>query len=201
MSHPTHEGPAARLGGLALLTQCTPAQLRRIDHLTTEVRVPRGRVLCRQHEIARECFIVADGTARVHIDGRPLTSVGRGEIVGELALLVPSGRRTATVIAATDMALLALTRAEFAAVMSACPRIAHKIVREATRRMIENATTLPGQLSHSSLSDSSPSDRAATTNSPTPSQVPAAKARRRVAEVPFGGEAERDSEPACGDTR
>jgi hypothetical protein len=42
------------------------------------------------------------------------------------------------------MALLVLTRAEFAAVMAACPRIAHNILREATRRMIENATTRAG---------------------------------------------------------
>jgi CRP-like cAMP-binding protein len=144
MSHRTHQGPAARLGDLALLAECSPAQLRTIDHLCTAVGVPRGRVLCRQHEIARECFIVADGTARVDIDDRPVTAVGRGEIVGELALLVPGGRRTATVIAATDMALLALTRAEFAAVMSAFPRIAHAMLREATRRMIENATARAG---------------------------------------------------------
>jgi CRP-like cAMP-binding protein len=141
MSHRTHEEPPARLGGLALLAQCSPAQLRTIDHLCTEVSVPRGRVLCRQHEIARECFIVADGTARVDIDDRTVTDVGRGEIVGELALLVPGGRRTATVIAETDMALLALTRAEFAAVMSAFPRIAHSMLREAARRMMENSTS------------------------------------------------------------
>ena len=140
MYHRTHQGPVARLAGLAPLAQCSTLQLSKIDHLCTEVRVAHGRVLCEQRQIGRECFIIEDGTARVTIDGQTVATLGRGEMIGELALLVPGERRIATVITETEMALLVLSRAEFATIMSAYPRVAHVVLREASRRMIENAT-------------------------------------------------------------
>jgi CRP-like cAMP-binding protein len=96
--------------------------------------------LCRQGEYAEQCFVVVDGRADVFVDGARVAGIGPGEIVGELALLATGGVRTATVVAATDMSLLVMSRREFAQLESASPTVVHRVLRDATRRLLENAT-------------------------------------------------------------
>jgi len=136
--------PSAKLADLKILAHCTPGQLRRIDQLCTPVSVRAGYVLCRRGEPARQCFIVVAGRAEVTVDGRVMASIGPGQLIGEIALMAPGGRRTATVTAVTDMRLLAFTAAEYASLVAAVPPLAHAIVREAARRLLENANT-PGR--------------------------------------------------------
>jgi CRP-like cAMP-binding protein len=62
----------------------------------------------------------------------------RGALVGEIALLASGGRRTATVSAITDIAVLAFTRTEFSRLMTGVPTVAHQILREAARRLVED---------------------------------------------------------------
>jgi Cyclic nucleotide-binding domain len=63
-------------------------------------RLQAGRTLARQGEPGDELFLLFDGVLRVEIDGRPVTEVGPGAILGEMALL-QEGRRTATLRAVT----------------------------------------------------------------------------------------------------
>ena len=63
-------------------------------------RLPAGRTLVRQGEQGEELFLLFDGVLRVEVDGRPVTEVGPGAILGELALL-HEGRRMATLRAVT----------------------------------------------------------------------------------------------------
>jgi cyclic nucleotide-binding protein len=63
-------------------------------------RLQAGRTLVQQGEQGEELFLLFDGVLRVEVDGRPVTEVGPGAIVGEMALL-QEGRRTATLRAVT----------------------------------------------------------------------------------------------------
>jgi CRP/FNR family transcriptional regulator, cyclic AMP receptor protein len=68
----------------------------------------------------------------VVIDGRAVSRVAAGDVVGEMALL--DGRpRSATVVAATDMRLLVLDRGQFAELMQ-LPGAALAIADRASRR-------------------------------------------------------------------
>ena len=74
--------------------------------------VPAGRVIFNQGESA-DCFsVIEEGAADVIGDGRLISTLGPGDGFGEIALLrrVP---RTATVRAATDLRLHALTSDRF----------------------------------------------------------------------------------------
>jgi Cyclic nucleotide-binding domain len=62
-------------------------------------RLQAGRTLVQQGEQGEELFLLFDGVLRVEVDGKPVTEVSPGAIVGELALL--QGRRTATLRAVT----------------------------------------------------------------------------------------------------
>ena len=63
-------------------------------------RLREGRTLVQQGEPGEELFLLFDGVLRVEVDGRPVTEVGPGAILGEMALL-HQGRRMATLRAVT----------------------------------------------------------------------------------------------------
>ena len=121
-----------------LFADCTPRELRRIDSLATVVTIGAGRVLCRRGDIGRECFVLLDGHVDVDTNYRRYT-VGRGALLGEIALLIPNGRRTATVTALSDITVLVFTRTEFTQLMTGLPTVAHKVLHDATRRLIANS--------------------------------------------------------------
>jgi CRP-like cAMP-binding protein len=132
---------------LELFAGCRARQRREVAAVCTPLDVNAGRVLCRQGDDAGECFIVVAGRADVFIDQSLVATVGPGDLVGELALLATRGRRSATVVAATDMSLLALSRREFASLGVAAPSAMQHVLGNATRRLTENAQRSPVALS------------------------------------------------------
>jgi CRP-like cAMP-binding protein len=126
-----------KLRCIELFADCTTRELRRIDRLATIVRVARGHVLCRQGEIGRECFVILDGEADVEIKGRHFVE-RRGALLGEIALLTPGGRRTADVSSRTELTVVAFNRLEFSRLLAAIPGVAHKVVRQSARRLVED---------------------------------------------------------------
>jgi MFS family permease len=100
-----------------------PLPLPAIEHLARglePVQVPAGQVVFRQGEPADRFYVIETGAADVVGDGRLVTTLGPGDGFGEIALLrrVP---RTATVRAATDLELQALTCDRFLPVVTGFP--------------------------------------------------------------------------------
>ena len=120
---------------LPIFDRCTRRDLRCIDGLVTRMDVDPGRVLCAQGEIGRECFIVAAGRATVTVEGFPVGAIETGQVIGEIAMLSRSKRRTATVTAQTRMRLLVLSPSQFRSVLSTSSAAASNILRETTRRL------------------------------------------------------------------
>jgi hypothetical protein len=72
-------------------------------------RLQAGRTLVRQGEQGQELFLLFDGVLQVEVDGEPVTQVGPGAILGEMALL-QDGRRTATLRALTPCRVAVVPR-------------------------------------------------------------------------------------------
>lgn len=64
-------------------------------------KVRKGRTLVNQGEPGDEMFLLLDGVLAVEVDGRIVTEVGPGAVLGERAIL-ESKKRTATLRAVTD---------------------------------------------------------------------------------------------------
>ena len=124
---------------LELFAGCSPRQCRELQSVCTPLDVAAGHILCRQGEIAEQCFIVVSGRADVYLDGARVAEVHEGELVGELALLGGRRRRTATVVAATDMRVLAMSRREFTTLKASSFSVQQRVLGGAIRRLIENA--------------------------------------------------------------
>ena len=114
---------------LDLFSQASRSELAVIAQQLTRLRVKAGRVLVREGGLGNEFMILVDGTAEVTQGGRHVATLGRGDLVGEMALLQPqgSGRRNATVTALTDAEIYAGSASEFRRIMEAAPSVAAKV--------------------------------------------------------------------------
>jgi CRP-like cAMP-binding protein len=102
----------ALLRSLPLFAELPAPALEGLARALTPVTVPAGTVLIREGDPGDAYYAIAAGEFDVSQAGHPLRHCGRGEGVGEIALLrdVP---RTATVVAHTDATVYKLDRDPF----------------------------------------------------------------------------------------
>jgi CRP/FNR family transcriptional regulator, cyclic AMP receptor protein len=124
------------LKSMWLFSHCDRKELQKIAALTTLDEAHAGDVVARQGERGSECFIVASGTATIHVGGADVGRVGPGDFFGEMALL-DGGPRSATVTAADDMQLLILDRRELNDLLDAAPSVARKMLAVLGQRLRE----------------------------------------------------------------
>ena len=83
-----------------------------VDCLTragTEVEIPAGRVIVETGQPGLGVFVIQDGTCEVHAP-EGARELGPGAVFGGRALHEAHGRRTARVVAKTDVRLVAVDR-------------------------------------------------------------------------------------------
>ena len=118
-----------------------PAQLGDLEAAMRRAEFAPGHVICRQGEAAESLFVIVDGFARVTlVDDRPVATLRRGDVVGEMSL-VSGEPRSATVVAAVPTTALELSRYGVAALIAEHPRILENLTRILSDRLA--ATTAP----------------------------------------------------------
>ena len=110
----------ALLHGLPMLRPLPLPAIEQLARGLEPVKVPAGQAVFRQGDPADRFYVIETGTADVIGDGHLVTTLGPGEGFGEIALL-RRVRRTATVRAATDLELQALTCDRFLPVVTGYP--------------------------------------------------------------------------------
>ena len=104
------------------------------------IHLRNGEVLIRQGESGDSLYIVLDGRLRVILYEQAghapkiLSEIGRGESVGEMALITGE-TRSATVIAIRESHLIQLTQAQFNELVEKYPQITMKIAGGILKRM------------------------------------------------------------------
>jgi CRP/FNR family transcriptional regulator, cyclic AMP receptor protein len=125
---------AELLSNVTLFSTCNKRELARIASLVEEVDATKGKVIVRQGDPGRECFVIADGTARAAIRGRGSETLGTGSFFGEMSLL-DQGPRSATVTAESDMHLLVLGSREFSSLINEVPTVAVRMMSVLAERL------------------------------------------------------------------
>ena len=72
--------------------------------------VPAGHLLTEKGLAQREIFVILDGAFEVHDGDRRIAVLGQGDVIGEVGFFGTSGRRMASVTAASDGQVLVLRR-------------------------------------------------------------------------------------------
>ena len=126
---------------LDLFSEASRSELAVITRQLTRLKVKAGKVLVREGGIGNEFMILVSGMAEVTQGGQSIATIGRGDLVGEMALLQPygSGRRNATVTAITDCEIYAGSPSEFRRIMDAAPSVAEKIQQTIASRSTQTA--------------------------------------------------------------
>jgi CRP/FNR family cyclic AMP-dependent transcriptional regulator len=122
------------LGDVRLFSTCNKRELARIASLVDEVDAPKGKVLVRQGDPGRECFVITDGRARATIRGKGSEVLGPGSFFGEMSLL-DQGLRSATVTAETDVHLLVLGSRQFSSLVNEVPTVAVRMMQGLAERL------------------------------------------------------------------
>jgi CRP/FNR family transcriptional regulator, cyclic AMP receptor protein len=115
-----------RLAGLPLFADLDDSELAEIAACTREVTIAAGTTLAAQGDNAYEFFVIEAGEAEVRKNGESIASVGQGDVVGEIGLLV-TGARTASIVATTPMTLIAMFSREFRQIETRMPAIARSL--------------------------------------------------------------------------
>ena len=104
------------LASVRLFSQCSARDLAKVARVTDEIDVEAGRQLVTEGDLGHEAFVIVDGTVSVTKDGNEVTTLGPGEVFGEMALIdrVP---RNATVTASTPLRVLVIGKREFSALL------------------------------------------------------------------------------------
>jgi CRP-like cAMP-binding protein len=124
---------------LDFLDALDPENRREILSRARVVRVHKGQTLLSFGEHSANVFIVTDGRLEVLLYsalGREVSfrDLGPGELLGELSA-IDGEDRSVTIVATSEVRLLAISRADFMAVLRSSPQAAEWMLRRLTGRV------------------------------------------------------------------
>lgn len=102
-----------------------------------------GTLIVDQGQMGREAFVLIEGSVTVRRNGRKVTDLGPGAIIGELSLL-DHGPRTASVICDTDCTLFVLDQRHFQKVVEQHPQFSVKLLGTLAGRIREGDRKIYG---------------------------------------------------------
>ncbi|HET7736504.1 MAG TPA: cyclic nucleotide-binding domain-containing protein [Nocardioidaceae bacterium] len=140
MSEESSPDPA-RLARLELFAAIAPAQLTHVAGLMEEREVPAGEHAVRQGDQDDAFYVIESGAAEVSVDDVVVRRLDAGDFFGEIAPL-RFGRRTASVVALTDLTLFSLSRFNLRFLAASNPAIAQRL-EVAARERLETASPKP----------------------------------------------------------
>lgn len=120
-----------------LLDTLPEASIRKLAGKGFIMEVPAERTVVRQDLIEKEMFFILEGAFVVETGGRVLAHLYRGDVFGEIALLVEEGRRTATIRSVSDGRVLVLRRRFLEELMKDDPELSSRILFNLSRIMAE----------------------------------------------------------------
>jgi CRP-like cAMP-binding protein len=122
------------LRSIPLFDGLSDDQLTEVASRFTEVEVDVGTVLARRGDFGYHFFLVRSGMAVVAVDETLLTTLGPGDSFGEIGVL-RRGKRTANVVAVTEMRLATMTIWDFNEVTHAVPELVERSRAVAEERL------------------------------------------------------------------
>jgi CRP/FNR family cyclic AMP-dependent transcriptional regulator len=123
------------LAAVPLFAGCSTNQLKEIAQVADEVIVKEGNELIHQGAVGVELFIILEGTASVTRDGTKVATLGRGDFVGELAVLSKGRRRNATVTADTQLTVLVVMSNGLDHLLDNVPGLAKQLLHAVVNRL------------------------------------------------------------------
>jgi CRP-like cAMP-binding protein len=100
-----------RLKAIPLFSDLSDEEANRLAAFATETSAAEGQILMKQGDYAVELIAIEEGSADIIQDGKKITTLKEGDLIGEMALFNREPRN-ADVIATSPMRLIKLTHWE-----------------------------------------------------------------------------------------
>jgi glutamate/tyrosine decarboxylase-like PLP-dependent enzyme len=130
------------LSAIPLFADLAPEEAARAAAWSREVCAGAGETVVERWDAARDFYVIVDGEADVFVDDEYVRHLARGDFFGEVAALDwGSGFgyvRTATVVATSDLRLLALDPMHLGVLVRASARLGERL-REAARERLRHS--------------------------------------------------------------
>jgi CRP-like cAMP-binding protein len=126
--------PKDLLGRVELFRELDNRELNEVAGSMKEYTYEAGRAVVTEGEGGVGFFVIADGAAKVSIDGGEVRTLGAGDYFGEIALLADTPR-SATVTAESQLTCWALTSWDFRPIVESNPAIAWKLLQALARML------------------------------------------------------------------
>jgi len=139
-----------------LFASLPPNEIQRLAETLREREFSAGAVFIQESEIADHFFVLLEGQIEIikalgtHNE-RVLSVNETGTFIGEMGLINPGSRRTASVRARTPARLLEMTRADFEALLNRQPTLVYKMVRVLSMRLEQEQNRTIGDLQEKNL--------------------------------------------------
>ena len=128
------DGKQERLKSTKLFADLDRKELELVAEITTEVTVPAGTVLAREGHAGHDAFVIVSGSVDISVGGNRVGSLGPGELVGEMALLLHEERQ-ATVTATEELDVMVIEPRRFGQLLDEVPSVSRTLVVSLARRL------------------------------------------------------------------
>jgi CRP/FNR family transcriptional regulator, cyclic AMP receptor protein len=125
------------LASIPLFAECDKKELMEIGKLATEINIPPGRVFIKEGDFAQEMVVIVEGTATVTKNGEKIATLGPGDFVGELAVILRRPRN-ATVTSDTQVDMLVIDSGAMDALLDDIPGLAKRLLKVVAARLAES---------------------------------------------------------------
>ena len=141
---------------VALFESLPPNEVKYLAEILHYREFNAGTVFIQEGEIADHFFILLEGQVEVikalgTANERVLGVDEAGSFIGEMGLINPGSRRTASVRARTPSRLLEMSRADFEALLHRQPELAYKLVRVLSLRLEQHQNRTIRELQEKNL--------------------------------------------------
>jgi CRP-like cAMP-binding protein len=124
------------LAGVPLLGALTKRQLKAVAKAASEVHYEPDEVILRELDTGQHLVAITSGTAKVVRNGRTLAKVGKGDVIGEMAI-IDGEPRSASVVANSAVEGIAIYRTAFRKLLDEHPTMCSKLLLAQTARLRE----------------------------------------------------------------
>jgi len=121
LRHTTYDHPS-------MLESLSEDTVRKLSGQGFLMDIRAGQLLTEKGLTQREIFVILDGAFEVHDGDRRIAVLGQGDVIGEVGFFGTSGRRMASVTAASDGQVLVLRRRFVDGLMKSDPACAAEVL-------------------------------------------------------------------------